>query len=296
MGCDIHTIVEIRKNGKWEYIPDLPVVFDSRSYGVFSILNRNVRNSYGRDGFEQKGLPNDVSGRRFRFTSYREELEKAYNHKETFVCYIGGEDKKYVQAYEECLNTEIDFELYEELKSGMTHEQSLRYYSPTQTAYPQRYFVQDAQKVSGQFMEVPYRFLYSDIKEFNKAYYNYPWYDEEQDFGYYDVDFDSDLHSHSFLSLAELKTKVITKSSDKEFLIDKEFLVYLKEELGGDLPETMIIGDEVDGKSKVSFVIDPYETCCQENYNEGVEELCKIKEKYNIKNDEDIRIVFAFDS
>lgn len=296
MGCDIHTIVEIRKNGKWEYIPDLPVVFDSRSYGVFSILNRNVRNSYGRDGFEQKGLPNDVSGRRFRFTSHREELEKTYNHKETFVCYIGGEDKKYVQVYDECLKTEIDFEFYEELKSGMTHEQSLRYYSPTQTAYPQKYFVQDAQKVGGQFMEVPYRCLYSDIKEFNKAYYNYPWYDEEQDFGYYDVDFDSDLHSHSFLSLAELKTKVITKSSDKEFLIDKEFLVYLKEELGDDLPETMIIGDEVDGKSKVSFAVDPYETCCQENYNEGVEELCKIKEKYNIENDEDIRIVFAFDS
>ena len=296
MGCDIHTIVEIRKNGKWEYIPDLPIVFDSRSYGVFSILNRNVRNSYGRDGFEQKGLPKDVSGRRFRFTSHREELEKAYKHKETFVCYIGGEDKKYVQVYDECLKTEIDFELYEELKSGMTHEQSLRYYSPTQTAYPQKYFVQDAQKVGGQFMEVPYRCLYSDIKKFNKAYYNYPWYDEEQDFGYYDVDFDSDLHSHSFLSLAELKTKVITKSSDKKFLIDNEFLVYLKEELGGDLPETMIIGDEVDGKSKVSFVVDPYETCCQENYNEGVEELCKIKEKYNIENDEDIRIVFAFDS
>ena len=94
MGCDIHTIVEIRKNGKWEYIPDLPIVFDSISYGEFSILNRNVRNSYGRDGFEQKGLPKDVSGRRFRFTSHREELEKAYKHKETFVCYIGGEDKK----------------------------------------------------------------------------------------------------------------------------------------------------------------------------------------------------------
>ena len=230
MGCDIHAIVEIKKNGKWEYVPDLPVVFDSRSYGVFSILNRNVRNSYGRDGFEQKGLPHDISGRRFRFTSHREELERAYNHKETFVCYIGGEDKKYVQVYDESLKTEIDFEFYEELKSGMTHEQSLRYYSPTQTAYPQKYFVQDAQKVGGQFMEIPYRFLYSDIKEFNKAYYNYPWYNEEQDFGYYDVDFDSDLHSHSHLSLAELKTKVITKSSEKEFLVNKEFLVCLKEE------------------------------------------------------------------
>lgn len=296
MGCDIHTIVEIKKNGKWEYIPDLPIVFDSRSYGVFSILNRNVRNSYGRDGFEQKGLPLDVSGRRFRFNSYREELERAYNHKETFVCYIGGEDKKYIQVYDESLKTEIDFEFYEELKSGMTHEQSLRYYAPTQTSYPQRYFVQDAQKVGGQFMEVPYRALYSDIKEFNKAYYNHPWYEEEQDFGYYEVDFDSDLHSHSYLSLAELKTKVITKSSDKEFFVDKEFLVCLKEELGGELPETMLIGDEVEGKTKVSFVIDPYETCCQENYNEGVDDLCKIKEKYNIKSDDDIRIVFAFDS
>lgn len=296
MGCDIHTIVEIKRDGKWEFVPDLPLTFDSRSYGVFSILNRNVRNSYCRDGFEGKGLPNDLSGRKFRFVSCRKELENAFKTKTTFVCYIGGKEKEFLYPYDEKLTVEIDKELFEELKGGMTTEQSLRYYSPVARISPEeKYFVQDAQKVNGEFREMPYARLFSSLTAFNKVYYDYVYLEEEDDYGYYEVDFDSDLHSHSYLSLAELKTKVMHISSDKTFVVDDEFLVCLKEELC-ELPESMIVLDSKDGKTTVSFVIDAYEANSQENYNDGVNDLCKIKEKYNIASDDDIRIVFAFDS
>ena len=43
MGCDIHAIVEIRKNGSWEYVDDLPEAFDRRHYNLFSMLCSTVR-------------------------------------------------------------------------------------------------------------------------------------------------------------------------------------------------------------------------------------------------------------
>lgn len=61
MGTDIYTIVEIRKNNKWEYVCDVPDVFTNRYYNLFSILNKNIQNSCGIDGFESKGLPTDLS-------------------------------------------------------------------------------------------------------------------------------------------------------------------------------------------------------------------------------------------
>lgn len=295
MGCDIHTIVEIKKNEKWEYVPDLPSAFDDRNYGVFSILNRNVRNYNGKDGFEGKGLPTDLSGRQFRFSSCRQELESAYN-KSTLVCVDG--NGNFVYVYDESLTTEISEELFNKIKDLIAEkndEYCLRYYMPMKDSRHKKFFVQDAQKVNGKFIWLPFKEIYKTIDEFNKAYCNYPWCEKENDYGYYDVDFDGDLHSASYLTLTELKTKVFNISSDKTFIVNKEFINCLKEELG-ELPETMVVEDLKDNKVKVSFGIDPDDFYPQESYNKGVKELENIKEKYNVKSDEDLRIVFAFDS
>lgn len=295
MGCDIHTIIEVKQDGKWKYIPELPDTFNDRCYGVFSILNRNVRNYNGRNGFEGNGIPTDISGKQFRFVSQYDELFGAYNNKSTFVCWID-EKQSFISPYDESLKTEIDAEFYEELKSGMTEKQKSRYYMPVQTPYPQKYFVQDANKVNGEFVNLPFTFLYKTLKEFNDAYYKFEWHENEKDYGYYEVDFESnDFHSHSHLTLAELKTKVVNATPDKEFIVEKDFITCLENEIG-EFPETMVVEDLKDNKVKVSFGIDPDDFYPQESYNKGVKELEDIKEKYNVKSDEDLRIVFAFDS
>lgn len=61
MGCDIHTFVEVRREGRWQHEPFHP--FSGRNYGVFGWL-AGVRN-YSQVGplAEPKGLPGDVSFR-----------------------------------------------------------------------------------------------------------------------------------------------------------------------------------------------------------------------------------------
>lgn len=294
MGCDIHTIIEIKNNGKWEYIPDLPLVFDQRSYGVFSILNKNVRNSTGKDGFEGKGLPNDLSGRQFRFVSHTAELESIYNGKSVVMCCIG--EDKYINAYTEMLRIEISRELFEELVKDNSDTINERYYLATKSNRENKYYVQDAQKVNGKFVNIPYNKLYKTLKEFNDAYYRYPWVEKEQDYGYYEVDFDSnDFHSASYLTLKELKTKMVFFTPENSFVVPKQFIDYLKEEFG-ELPETMDVKDKNPYEVIVSFDVDTYSVCAQNAYNDGVQMIQAIKEKYNVENDDDIRIVFAFDS
>ena len=87
MGCDIHAIIEIKQNGKWRYVEDLPDAFTDRNYAFFSMLNRNVRNNYGLHGFEGKGLPSDLSGQQFRFYSEKASLENGYS-RTTFCCFV----------------------------------------------------------------------------------------------------------------------------------------------------------------------------------------------------------------
>lgn len=60
MGCDIHTVVEIKKGTEWIGIDEVPEEFDKRSYNVFAFL-ANVRNSFNTQGFNPKGFPDDMS-------------------------------------------------------------------------------------------------------------------------------------------------------------------------------------------------------------------------------------------
>lgn len=294
MGTDIHTIVEIRKNGNWEYITDIPDVFNSRSYGVFSILNSCLRHNYGFDGFEPKGLPKDVSIRKCRFVSQRNELENAFSRSD-FVCFIENENKS-INVFDDCLTAEIDFEFYEELKSGMTEEQAKRYYYPRQTSNTQGYFVQDAKKVNGQFMNMPFKALYNTIDDFNKVYCCYKWIEEEKDYGYYSVEFDHpDFHGHSYLNLTELKSKQLHIDGEETYQVDKRFYEKLLLELD-ELPESFIVKNKDKTLVEIIWTPDEYTSNVYAMYEEGIKEIELLKEKYNVKNDEDIRIVFAFDS
>lgn len=68
MGCDIHTIGQVRKNGQWTTVAT-NIANENRNYDDFAIL-ANVRNGYGFAGSdtgegwtpisEPKGLPDDL--------------------------------------------------------------------------------------------------------------------------------------------------------------------------------------------------------------------------------------------
>ena len=58
MGCDIHSHVEVRREGQWDATDDL--AFDGRDYGLFGFL-ADVRNySHSPVIAEPRGLPDDV--------------------------------------------------------------------------------------------------------------------------------------------------------------------------------------------------------------------------------------------
>lgn len=60
MGCDIHTVVEIKKENTWVGLEECPKEFCKRNYSLFAFL-ANVRNAFNTKGFEPKGFPDDMS-------------------------------------------------------------------------------------------------------------------------------------------------------------------------------------------------------------------------------------------
>ena len=69
MGCDIHLITEIKKEGKWNYIDDVPESLNTRNYCTFAVL-AGVRDSFNSQIFKAKGLPPDIDKKKCRFRSY----------------------------------------------------------------------------------------------------------------------------------------------------------------------------------------------------------------------------------
>lgn len=63
MGCDIHMITQIKKDGCWQYVPETPGTYNWRDYDVFAFLAQ-VR-GYCKDGFIPKGLPEDLGETRY---------------------------------------------------------------------------------------------------------------------------------------------------------------------------------------------------------------------------------------
>ncbi len=60
MSCDIHTIVEVKKENTWVGVEECPKEFSERNYSMFAFL-ANVRNRFMTKGFEPKGFPEDMS-------------------------------------------------------------------------------------------------------------------------------------------------------------------------------------------------------------------------------------------
>lgn len=74
MGCDIHTIIQIKKQNKWETLLKEEIAeFDDRNYTTFAVL-ANVRNSFNLKHFEVKGLPTDMESHLIKFSEEEDDV------------------------------------------------------------------------------------------------------------------------------------------------------------------------------------------------------------------------------
>ena len=289
MGCDIHIITEIKRNNKWEYIPDVPQSLNCRNYSTFAAL-ANVRNNFHIKGFEPKGLPEDMSAKQFCFESERANIEKRYE--------TGTEQKiklpdgSYIDKYDPRVK-----------KTVSSREEAETY--GAWSCCSGVYTVIDISLVNGEYVDIPIKELYTK-DEFLKGYED-DWNEIAKDYGYYRVDFEcEDYHSHSWLTLKELAEFDTSDYSSIKVKVPKIFYDKFKE-LGGILPEGMTVEEEYspdDIVEALRMAFSPEVIFTIRNSGKdvndallikGINELKEIAKKYNV-DESDIRIVFAFDN
>lgn len=318
MGTNIRTIVEIRKDGKWQYVPEVLSEFNSRNYKTFSVLADGVRSSFGSIGFAPKGLPKDISAKKFNFESNRKHCRNVY---ETMKCvfFVSSEGEK-MHPFEvreklgiDCY-VKITNEKYNLIKETMSEQNSMvaysRYCTPSSSTVDGKtsFFVFDAGCTAGGCVqELVYADVYPDFEEFLKAEYSDEWDEDAQDYGEWKVDFtDEDMYSHSYISLEEFLQWDSTDYTKVKYKMDREFYEKFKA-AGGVFPDIFEIND---GDQPIGSIVEAYQQAFSptvlvawqtepELWKEtpmfkGIAELKTIAEKYKIANPADIRIVFAF--
>lgn len=312
MGCDIHTITEIKKDGKWQFVPEVPEAFDCRNYGTFAVI-AGVRDGFNSCIFEPKGLPEDISSKKFGFQSERESIKKRYEEgcerclvvNNNVVCMLYSQNDLYKKTLKE-----ISEEEYRQLKDNSESAEYLSRYVSLGYTCPdgeKKYYVHDATLVDGVFENIPIKEIYSSVEEFAQDNYSDEWDEEAQDYGYWGVNFDSDdYHTPSYLTLKELEFADYSNYTMCKYKLSKKFYdAFISN--GGILPEGFKIEESGMGDLSDAFreAFDPTITVCwqetavtSEKYPifMGIKELSEIARKYGISNSEDIRIVFAFDN
>ena len=308
MGCDIHMITEIKKEGKWIYVPEVPKSLDQRNYSTFSFLATEVRNSFDTKGFEPRGLPADISGMKFNFESYRPNHLRRYE--EDSDMYLLTSDGKYhILHGNEARKTTIEAseELYKKVKENPDERYRGAYWS--QTGNVRTYYIQDAEVVGGKWVTLPNKEVYSTFEEFEKDVWGDDEWDETaQDYGHWDVDFAcEDYHTPSWLSLKDFLEADYTDFTAHKYKMDRRFYEKFKEN-GGVFPECFTveekscIGDIADAfrEALMPTVLVAWQMNDEEKSQlalfKGIEEIKEIAKKYEVDSPENIRIVFAFDN
>lgn len=315
MGCDIHIITEIRKNGKWQWVKEIPESFDSRNYGLFSVL-AGVRNSFNIKGFEAKGLPEDISAMKFDFETYTNRAkERFYDDNDGQILFVDKDGNYHEPSAVE--KTHLTKEEYEALNVKQRTEVDTFDKQYNSLGYTQSgnqtpdYYVRDAYANGGRFERIPHYKYYPNIEAFLKDYYEDDWDEEMQDYGRWRVNFEycgphGDYHTPSFLSLHELITADLKDYYSDKYKMDVAFYEAFKR-MGGTLPEGMTVQEFTPETLQDVFqsALCPVILVVWEKDEEakketalycGIEEMKEIAKKYNIDDPNDIRIVFAFDN
>jgi len=292
MGCDIHLIVQVKKDGKWEYVKEVPHSLMKRKYSTFAFL-ADVRNDFDTKGFKPKGLPDDLGGFKYAFVSETERYKEIYNEKTTKKVLLP--DGTYISPTDISIRCEVETEA----EARAFGNYSIQYAGDVRHCY-----IFDPAVRNGGEKKVPYKEL-TTLDEFLKDYGEEYWDEEMKDYGYWEVHFDcEDYHSHSWLSLKELK-----EFDKSDYLCSKvRISSYFYDnfvKMGGVLPDGMTVeqhspDDFVDVLRQafnpeviVKFMDD--EKKDEAPVMKGIRELEDISKLYNVADD-CIRIVFAFDN
>lgn len=315
MGCDIHIITEIKKDGKWEFVPEIPKSLDKRNYTTFAVL-AGVRDSFNSNIFPVRGLPSDISKKKFRFESDRPYMEKQYNEDSTTCLVIGDEivgelyawcdDERYKKTMVEI--TELEYERLNKMKQdSWSYGSRYQCLGWRESGGEKTYYVHDASVVGGEWKSIPYNKVFNSFDDFAKKHYEDEWDGDAQDYGYWRINFDSeDYHTPNYITLKEFEDADYSDYTLNKSKVSKQLYEAFLEN-GGILPqgfkvESSAIGDLRDAFSEA---LSPTVTVCWQDKDitdekypvfAGIKELRGIAEKYEIKNPEDIRIVFAFDN
>ena len=305
MGCDIHIITEVKKNGKWEYVPEVPKSLDTRNYTTFAVLS-GVRDSFNSNIFPVKGLPSDISGKKFCFESDRPHIERLYNEDSTTCLVIGDEIVSELYSCGGKTHIEITEAEYVQIKKE-PDESRYQLLSWSETGGIRTYHVCDANAVGGEWKKIPFKQLFATFDEFAKKHYENEWDEDAQDYGYWRVDFESDdYHSHNYITLKEFEDADYTDYTLKKCKISKKFYqAFISND--GVLPSIFKVEDSAIGDIRDVFqeAVSPTVTIAwldtdisDKKYPifAAAKELKEIAEKYNVVNHEDVRIVFAFDN
>ena len=321
MGCSIHLITEIYKDGKWKYIQENPETFTHRDYTLFSVLANNTRNYFATKGFKPKGLPEDISSKHFNWDSDRKYAEKQFNTSEYGVLCLRTCDGNYIryddkenQLIQKCkitvTKTEYDF-IQEKIQNNDTEfkERYSNLYESFSKENGRKCYVSDASLVSGCWKKMPFSTFYSDFETFLKIEYSDEYNEELKDIGSWKINFDKDgdLFNHSWLTLKELMDFPLDDYCSEKVKISKHFYDKFIS-LGGIIPEGMIVDSS---EREPADLIDCFrQALCPDviiswpgDKNDkkrfpllkGIDELSEIAKKYEC-NPEEIRIVFAFDA
>lgn len=116
MGKDIHLLTEIRKDGLWQPIEEIPESYDIRNYSFFSFLEE----------IGERGIPEELKGKKFRYNKEYDFWEYDTTSEDLFgFAYISLNnlikevDKMNKVTVSEAF-LEIFFELGGELPEGMS--------------------------------------------------------------------------------------------------------------------------------------------------------------------------------
>lgn len=310
MGTSIHILTEIKKEGKWQAVPEIPKTAKERNYSTFAIF-ADIDNRFGEKPFPVRGLPDDISTRKYGFNSRWPGIENRYlNEEEQALVLPDGEavsisSEDFRNRFSQ-LSCSLTAEEYEKVK-----DDSQRFYSPYRYSNPEvgeRCFVYDAQKAGGIFKKVPWRDIYSTVEEFAAEYYNDEWDEAAQNYGSWDVDFeDEELYAHNYINLQELLDWDSKDYKMNKCKIPRSFYKAFTE-AGGKLPEGFFV---VPNKAPVS-IADRFSEAFNPTVLVGwpmneekakslpifkiIEELRQIASGYGINDAKDIRIIFAFGS
>lgn len=305
MGCDIHAIIQVRKDGSWKYVPGLPAELKERNYSTFALL-AGVRNSFSVSSFPAKGLPDDIGFKKYDFKSQHDFIKKRYENDKQLAC--KGSDGKFYDACSSELSVEVSEERYNELSkmlaNGPLSEGRFANIGWSCHGNNKRYYVHDASTVGGVFKEYPLREIYPSLKSFCKEVYEDEWDEDAQDYGYWGIDFDcEDYHTPSYLSLKELKEHDYSDYFTVRYKVPAGFVKSLKEK-GVEIPFPVKESSCGDIADCIREAIDPTVTVFvptseEERANAPITKIIAYLDGVAAEQavaDEDIRIVFAFDN